>query len=327
MNYLIVLMLMSSMLPLAFADEAGNTSNNVVIDAETQQQVEIMNNGLGAEIRLLQLEKAITKNINIGEEIILLLNESDVNTTELQVILEELEFLILPEVQSADPYASDAISVFVDLKHDAVNVSKDFRDTVRGLLTDSILEQIQQRTRNMTCNQTQDLSQTIQDKIRQYNSNQFRNIYQLFGVNANREVLGYQNGSMTQNQVKQNITMRLNQTKKENQFSLLASLKHQKIKYKLQAQNRFQNTSEGFEQRQVNRLQKRLQRIEDLPYNPLYQQLMKRIQNKLNNMGHNGGNGNGPNNGGDNGDSGSGQVKPGYGNNDGSNSPGSGGGN
>ena len=42
-------MLMGSMLPLAFADESGNTSNNVVIDAETQKQVEIMNNGLGAE--------------------------------------------------------------------------------------------------------------------------------------------------------------------------------------------------------------------------------------------------------------------------------------
>ena len=318
---------MGSMLPLAFADESGDTSNNVVIDAETQKQVEIMNNGLGAEIRLLQLEKAIIKNINIGEEIISLLNEYDVNTTELQVILEELELLILPEVQAADPNASDAVSIFVDLKHDAVNISTDFRDTVRGLLTDSILEQIQQRTRNMTCNQTQALSQTIQNKIRQYNSNQFHNIYQLLGENANREILGYQNGSMTQNQIRQNITMRLNQTEKENQFSLLASLKQQKIRYKLQAQNRVQNTSEGFEQRQENRLQKRLQRIEDLPYNPLYQQLMKRIQNKLNNMGQTGGNGNGPNSGGDNGDSGSGQEKPGYGNNDGSNSPGSGGGN
>jgi len=47
MNIFIVLILLSSILPLAFADESDNASNNVQIDAETQQQTEIMKNGLG----------------------------------------------------------------------------------------------------------------------------------------------------------------------------------------------------------------------------------------------------------------------------------------
>ena len=33
------------------------------IDSETEKEIEIMNNSLGAEIRLLQLEKALLKNI------------------------------------------------------------------------------------------------------------------------------------------------------------------------------------------------------------------------------------------------------------------------
>lgn len=325
MNVLIVLILLSSTIPLAFADDSGNTSNNVEIDIETQQQTEIMKNRLGAEIRLLQLEKAIIKNIDTGEEIILLLNGSDVDTTELQVILEIFEVLILPEVRNADPNASDAVSIFVDLKHDAMNLSKEFRDSVRRSLTDSMLNQIQQRTRNMTCNQTQDLSQAIQNKIRQYNSNQFRNIYQLLGENAHAELRGYQNGSLTQNQVRMNVTMRLNQTEKDKQFSFLTSIKQQKIRSRIQLQHRIQNASEGFQERQENRLQKRLQRIEDLSDNPLYQQMMKRIQNKLNDTNDAGSDGNGSNNGGDNGDGGSGQDKPGYGDNGESNSPGVGG--
>jgi len=332
MNILIVLILLSSMLPLAFADESGNVSNNVQIDAETQQQIEIMKNGLGAEIRLLQLEKAVIKNINTGEGIVSVLEESDMNISDLQVILAEFELLI-QEVQSANPNASDGVSIFVDLKHDAVNLSKDFRDTLRGLLNSTMLEQIQQRTRNMSCNQTQNLSQTIQNKIRQYNRNQFRNIYQILGENGSKYILRYQNESMTQNQVKQNITMRINKTGKEKQFTLLTSLKQQKIRYRIQSQNQIQNASEGFQKRQENRLKKRLQRIENLSDNPLYQQLTSRIQNKLNNMGDTGGDGNGgngPNNGGnngdDNGDNGSGHDEPGYGDNGGSNSSGGGGG-
>ena len=85
---------MSSVIPLAFADESENISNGVEIDAQTQKQTEIMNDVLGAEIRLLQLERSILKNINIGNEILLLVNESDINITDLQVILAEFELLI-----------------------------------------------------------------------------------------------------------------------------------------------------------------------------------------------------------------------------------------
>lgn len=311
------------MIPLAFADEPGTTLNEVDIDAETQQQTEIMNNRLGAEIRLLQLEKAIITNINTGEEIITILEESDVDAIDLQTILAEFN-LLLQEVQSADPNATDAVSVFVDLKHDAVNLTMEFRETLRELSTDSMLDQIQQRTRNMTRNQTRDLFNSIQNKIRQYNSNQFRNLFQHLGENGDEYIHRYRNGSMTQNQLRQNITMRINQSEVKEQFTLLKSLKTQKIRNQIQTQNRIQNATEEFQQRQENRLQRRLQKIKDFPDTPLNQQLTKRIQNKLNNIGGTGGNGNGSNNEDTTGDSGGGQDKPGYGNNDGSNSPGGG---
>jgi hypothetical protein len=327
-NILIVLILLSSLIPLAFADASVSYSNNVLIDAETEQQIEIMRNGLGAEIRLLQLEKAITKNIHIGEEILSVLKESDMNITELQLILYEFEFL-RQDVQSADPNASDAVIIFLDLKHDAINFSKDFRDTLRGLLNITTLEQIQQRIRNMTCNKTQNLSQIIQNKIRKYNIDQFRNIYQFLGENGSTYLYGYQNGSMTQNQVKQNITMRINQTGKDKQFNLLTILKQQKIRYRIQSQNQIQNASEGFQQRLLNRFKMRLQRMENPSDNPLYQQLKMRLQYKFNNMGDTGGevnsgNGssNGGNNGDENGDSGSGREKAGFETNGGSNCPG-----
>lgn len=326
MNVLTVFILLSAMIPLAFADEPGFSSNEVDIDAETQQQTEIMNHELGAEIRLLQLEKAIIKNINNGEEIVTFLEESDVNTIDLQVLLAEFE-LLLEEVQMADTNGSDAVSNFVDLKHDAVNLTKDFRVTVRGLLNNTLRDQIQQRIRNSTCNQTQNLSNSIQNKIRHYNSNQFRNIYQHLGENGSNCIHQYQNGSVTQKQVRQNITMRINQTEKGNKFNFLSSLKQQNIINRIQSQNQVQNASEGFHQRQQARLQRRLQKIEELPDTPVHNHLMKSMQKKLNNTGNNGGNGtggNGSNNGGESNNSGIGQKGPGDGKNGGKNSPGGG---
>lgn len=325
MNVLTVFILLSAMIPLAFADEPGFSSNEVDIDAETQQQTEIMNNQLGSEIRLLQLEKAIIKNIKTGEEIVTLLENSDVDPIDLQVILAEFEFL-LEEVRTTDPNASDAVSVFIDLKLDAVNITKDFREIIRGLLNNTLKDQIQQQTRNMTCNQTHNLSNSIQNKIRQYNSNQFRNIYQHLGVNGSECINNYQNGSMTQNQLRQNITMRINKNEKGNQFIFLSSLKQQQIKNKIQSQNQVQNASDGFQQRQENRFNKRLQKMKDFPDNPVYNQLMKRLQNKIDNVGGNGNNesvGNGSDNGGDD-DSGSGQKQSGSGDNGKSNGAGGG---
>jgi hypothetical protein len=313
------------MIPLTFADESDTYSTEVEIDSKTQQESEIMHDGLGAEIRLLQLEKAIIENINKGNEIISILNETDMNITDLQLVIEEFK-LLKSDVQLADPTASDAVSIFVDLKHDAVNLSTDFRETVRGLLNNTLTDQIRQLTRNMTCNQTQVISNSIQNKIRQYNSNQFRKIYQGLGENSSEFIRRYQNGSMTQNQVKRNITSRFNQTERGNRFIFFSSLKQQKIKNKIESQNQIQNASEGFQQRQENRFMKRLQEIEDFPDNPLYNQLMKRLQNKIDDIGGNGNNGssgNGSNNGGDD-DSGSGQKKSGSGENGKSNGAGGG---
>ena len=68
-NVLIVLMLMTSIAPLVFADETEDSAGYVEIDAETQKQVQVMNNWVGAEIRLLQLEKSIIINLFKGEKI------------------------------------------------------------------------------------------------------------------------------------------------------------------------------------------------------------------------------------------------------------------
>lgn len=283
LNISVVLMLLVSIIPLAYANDSEKSLNDSFIDENTQQEIEVMKYHLGSEIRLLQLEKAIIKNIAKGERIINLTEENGINTSSLELIIEEL-YLLKQEVQSADPNASDAVRIFVDLKHDAVNLTKDFRDTLQGVLNTTSLERLQIRIQNMSCNQTRNISNFIQNKIRQYNTNQFRRFYQFLGENESYCLNQYRNGSLSINQMRENITKKINQNEKARQFNLLTSLKKEKIQSKIKAQHQVQNVSERFEERVQNRLEKRLQRLENHSENGLQQGLINRIQNKINNL-------------------------------------------
>ncbi len=305
-------MLLGSIIPLVYAEDAADSMNAITIDDKTRKQAEIMNNGIGAEIRLLQLEKAILRNIEKGEAILSYLNDSDVDLLELEAIIAELE-LLKQEVHSADFNATDAVRVFVDLKHDAVNLTKDFRETVRVFLNGSIIEQLQQRLRNMTGNQTKNLSNRIQAKIRQFNSNQFHEMFQLMEKNGSIVMNQYQNGSLTLSQLKQQFRYMFNQTEKAKQFNVLSSVKQEKIQHNMRIQNRIQNASMGFQQRKTTRLMNRLHSIENPEDNLIYQQLMNRLQNKLNKIGNSDNPGN---------QDGSGQGPPGNGGSNKNNGPG-----
>ena len=282
-NVLIVLMLMASIAPLAFADEAEDSTDDVEIDAETQKQVEVMNNGIGAEIRLLQLEKSIKINIFKGEEIVSNLTDLGFDTTELQAILVELE-LVKEEVIAADPNATDAVQIFVDLKHDAVNLTKEFRDTLKEILDDDAIEQLRERLREMVCEQAQNLSKNIQNKIRQFNRNQLHRVYQIIGENGDSVLSQYQNGTLTRNQVKQQIQKMVNQMIKEKRYDLFSQLKQEKIQNQVKAQSCVQNASEGFQTRQESRLQKRLQKSENMSDNPVNEETAERVRNRINDI-------------------------------------------
>ena len=336
-NLLIVFILLGSLLPFAYAEDPEAPTNDDPLE-ETNQQVEIMKYGIGSDIRLLQLEKSIITNIEKAQEIILSLKGSNMNTTILEVILLELEFL-KEEVQLANPNASDAVTIFVDLKHDAINLTKEFKDTVHGLINETTMDQLRDRIHNMSCNQTQNISGSIRQKIREYNANQFRYFYQLFNEQGSKYINEYQNGSLTQYQLKENITKRIHQKGEATQFDIIISLKQGKIQNKLQAQSRIQNATKGSQQRLEKRLENRLMRSENLSNSLLQQEIMKKIQNKLNQFGNtdNTGNQNGNQQGqqdtghdGDETGNDSGEGGPGVGGQNGNNGPnnsGGGGGN
>lgn len=183
----LMLIVVLSVLPMALADENNTTDDandnetadqNTSDDTETANETEAMDTTHGAKMRLLQLEKAITRNILNGQEIV---KEAD-NATELNAILAEMEALKL-EVQKADPAAEDAVQIFVDLKKDAIDLSKQFRDKARALVKKEKQTALKERLKNEK-EDLKDLTEKINSEIKAFNSERMLNMYIALGLNG-----------------------------------------------------------------------------------------------------------------------------------------------
>lgn len=279
---LMVLTLVTSLVPMSMADDSDD--DVVDIDQETTQETEIMDNYVGAYIRLLQLEKVITKNILKGEGVVSVLSNLDVNTTTLEAILAELE-LLKEEVQSADPNASDVVQIFIDLKNDSIELSRDFRQSLHDLVNASTLKQLRERMRTMVFGQVQNISKKLQNQIRLHNRNQLYRIYGYLGDFNETVLQEYLNGNITKDEVKNQISKMVNQMIKEKKNQFFSNLKEYKIRLRIQSKAYVENVTENFQERKQERLKDRLNWTENFGNafgKLLKEEIQNRIRNKIN---------------------------------------------
>ncbi len=231
----------------------GNESD---IDDDTEEEIEIMNNTLGAEIRLLQLEKAITKNLLKGERAVAVLKAMEYNTTEVDAILEEMR-LLLEEVQAANASANDSVQQFVDLKSDAKKLTTEFREAIKELLSDEKIKELKEQIREIVGEELQNYSKKIQNRIKQFNRNQIHRLYGIIGVTNESLADAYQDGNITMEEVKSQISKMVNMMTKEKKNQIFSELKKEKIDKKNYANEEAGDAMLNFEEREQNRSQNR----------------------------------------------------------------------
>ncbi len=248
---LIMLMILISISSLAIADEAEgnpeeeeefeeesegeNETEDLDIDNKTIKEIEIMNNSLGAGIRLLQLEKAIIKNLLKGEMAVEVLKGLDYNTTTLEAILSEMKNL-LEEVKAVNTSSNDSVQLFVEFKSEAINLTKQFRETIKEILDGEKLKEIRERIKEMMSEELENYSKMIRNKIKQFNRNQLYKLYGVIGEVNNSFVDGYLNGNVSLGQVKLQISKTINQMNKEKKYEIFSEIKGGNIKKKIHAQ-------------------------------------------------------------------------------------------
>jgi len=235
---LIMLMMLISISSLVVADEAGEDpedgNDDQEVDNDTQVEIEIMNDTIGAEIRLLQLEKAILKNLLKGEMAVNVLKGLEFNTTALEEILADMHDLF-DEVKVADTTSNESVQIFVELKSQAKNLTTQFRETIKDLVDDVNLSEIRERIREMAManEEFQNLSKNIQNRIKHFNSNQLYRMYGIIGEVNNSFVDDYLNGNVTLDHVRLHICKTINEMNKEKRFEIFSKLKEDNIKNKI----------------------------------------------------------------------------------------------
>jgi len=295
-------MITVSVSSLALANEAEDpeveetlgSGTEDLVDNETIEETEIMNSSLGCEIRLLQLEKAITNNLLKGEMVADVLGGLGYNISGFESILAEMN-LVLDEVKAADPNASNAVEIFVDLKSDAKNLTKQFRGSLKDLLSDVKYKEIKEQIRKNASEKLGNYSKQIQNRIKQFNRNQIHRLYGIIGEANSSFVNQYMNGTVSISQVKLQLNKMVNMKIKEQRQDIFLKLKKQKLQKKNNATAEAANVTASFSQREQERLQKRLENAN----NSGNEKLIERIQNQIDNSGNGqkGGNSTGGNGG------------------------------
>lgn len=155
-------------------------------ECEQDDDVKAIISPHGAQVRLLQLEKSITRNILAGAQVVEYIQEKypGADVTELNSILDELELLV-EEVQGlpTEGIGEELAQAFVGAKKDARDLSKRFRETARSLLGKADRALIKERVRNMNQNQVQKLNKEIKEKVCLHNAEKLRQ----FLENAEKE--------------------------------------------------------------------------------------------------------------------------------------------
>lgn len=282
--------LVSSMIPGIYAGDTADA------DAKTRAEIECMGNYIGAAIRLLQLDRAIDKNILLGDGVVDFLQTLEYNTTDLEAILVEFK-LLLAEVQAADPNASDAVQVFVDLKSNAIELSKEFRDTIHILVDEGTKETLRARFGEMTSEQIQNLSNMIKNKIRQYNKNQLYRLKDFLGETNESVFDKYQQGNITWTQLKDKIRSFTKNMTQEHRSELFGELKESRIRSHIQTRLYLDNVSEGFQIRKEARLTHRLYQGQNMTEGSLRAAFEYRIMNQMHQNAESGESGSGNGNG------------------------------
>ncbi len=243
-SLLIVLILLVSTSLIVLADEAEEPSEDYTTD-ETEKEIEIMNNFLGAEIRLLQLEKALLKNILKGEMAVQVLiglgfNTTENNTDELESILVEMKIL-LEEVRAANTSSNESVQIFVSLKNESKNLTTNFRETIRELLNETSLKEIRERIKEMVNNELDNYGKRIRNLIRQFNVNQLYRLYGIIGDANSSFVNDYFNGTLPLNETKLQLLKFINQMSKEKKYQIFIEIKGENIKKQIHAKNAINN--------------------------------------------------------------------------------------
>ncbi|MFH2028202.1 MAG: hypothetical protein ABIJ08_03620 [Nanoarchaeota archaeon] len=265
--------------------ETTDVKPEVTVEPTVTEEVEIMGTLTGAEVRLLQLEKSITSNIENGKEIIAKIAEDGEDTTELEAILADLESL-LAEVQDLDPQAEDAVESFVNIKEEAISLCKEFRDIARELVTPEEARQLIETIKEKEQARIKEMNEKIKEKVAEHNAEQLQKTFEILGIDNTKIIDQYKSGDAALNQVRAAIKEQVQSMTNEEKKESFSELKEEGVKRAISAKAAIEKAKVKVLTREENRIQKRLDNLDDIEDEAVKARVEERLNNRLEVVGN-----------------------------------------
>ncbi len=272
---LLGLMLLMTLTPIVLAEDL-NTNENEDLNLSTnldsnitpidEREARSMLSPYGAEVRMLQLEKSVTRNVLIGNIIlnVIVKNNPDANTIQAENTLNTME-MVLEEIKSS-PIEGDKnvlIQNFVELKKEAKTLSSTFKKQTKDFITQRDRFEIMQQVREIDKNQLNQFSEKIKEKIRNFNSEKIKEKFNTIGI-KNEDMIGkIKKGDANLKEIKEyalNQFKDLNSTEKKR---ISSKIKNDSIKKIVEQKQITQRIMEKFKEKIMNNIQTRSENLKE----------------------------------------------------------------
>ena len=271
-------------------DENGN-GETVSDDRETSS----FKTNHGSYVRLLQLERSIHRNILFGNALLERVNIQDGPALEkLKEIIEALENLKTEVSVYGLKGQEEDVRKFVELKHDAINLTKQFRDTIRTFVQESEQNALRAQI-NREIRETGELNRynnAINARARQHNEEVVVTTAEEIGMSAQEIIERFRNEELDHREIKTEMLNLAKQARAQGDKDFVAELREAALREKIRARNEVATLRDELKDEHMDRIKNRIEEVRE----NLGDEIAQRVNARLNpGNGRNNGNANGIN--------------------------------
>lgn len=240
----------------------AETDETEEVDDETQEEVEEMDISAGAELRILQLQRQLLIHILRANLVIDSLKELGKDTTELEGIVAELG--VLKEESAIIPdNKEEAVQKFVDIKKEARDLIKQFRELVREMSTES--ERANLRTKFSEIRENAELTalnERIKEARKELHKNKVKNALDFMGVTDEELLAQIESGEIAVNELREKLKGHYASLSEDVKIKTKDKLRKARIEMKKDRLRVIVKTTDGRKERLELRLEERADKLE-----------------------------------------------------------------
>lgn len=288
---LLLLLLVIGMLPMVFAEDE-------IVDANTAEEIKAFNAPYGAEVRMLQLEKSITRNVLVGAQVISVIekNHPEEDLSVAKEKLDEMEALLetVKEYTIEEKDSNNLAVEFVAMKKQAIVITQEFKQITSEILTAEDRQEVHDLVKDLDKNELETINQAVGQAIRNHNTERMTRMFGIVGLNNPELLQRINDGNATKLEVKEMVRTAYHDLNSEERIQAWNNIKEKTTKRIVAEKSLIQKAKnlgkERFMQMDANRMQRlnewmqnRAQNFDSNGFEGIAERIQKRAED-LNNL-------------------------------------------